>query len=95
MGMSKQMTFTLACALVLATVIPGAAGYLSARLEAIEAAERNLRAVEARLNARMVREGREAKEERPVSLPAPCVPAPVPLSSALPASFTDGLRHPR
>ena len=71
MGMSKQMTFVLACVIVLSAVIPGTVGYLSARLEAIESAERNLHALEARLHTRMAREARDA---RPVMFPAPCVP---------------------
>ncbi|MEV4892405.1 hypothetical protein AB0K48_23800 [Nonomuraea sp. NPDC055795] len=66
MGLSKQVTFSLACAVVLSALIPGAAGYLSARVESIEAAERHLHAQEARLNARL------ARETRPVSYPAPC-----------------------
>ncbi|MGR6913024.1 hypothetical protein ACU635_02065 [[Actinomadura] parvosata] len=70
MGLSKQMTFTLACAVVLSALVPGVAGYLSARLEAIETAERNLRALETRLNVR------EARDTRPVSLPAPCLRTP-------------------
>ncbi|MEU8104178.1 hypothetical protein AB0C18_10680 [Nonomuraea muscovyensis] len=80
--MSKQMTFALGCAIVLSAVIPGASGYLSARLEAVETAERNLRAVEARLNARMVRE-----DTRPVSFPAPCLRGP--------ASVAEKPRTPR
>lgn len=70
MGLSKQLTFTLACAVVLSALVPGVAGYLSARLEAIETAERNLRALEARLDVR------EARDTRPVSLPAPCLRTP-------------------
>jgi hypothetical protein len=70
MGMSKQMTFSLACLVVLSALIPGVAGYLSARLEAIEAAERNLRALETRLDLR------EARDARPVSFPAPCLRTP-------------------
>ncbi|MEV0613892.1 hypothetical protein AB0I81_11265 [Nonomuraea sp. NPDC050404] len=69
--MSRHLTFTLACAVVLSALVPGVAGYLSARLEAIETAERNLRALEARLH---VRENRDA---RPVSFPAPCLRTPV------------------
>ncbi|MFC7590638.1 hypothetical protein ACFQYP_48335 [Nonomuraea antimicrobica] len=68
--MSKQLTFTLACAVVLSAVIPGVAGYMSARLEAIDVAERNLRALEARLDVR------EARDARPVSFPAPCFRTP-------------------
>ncbi|GII93634.1 hypothetical protein [Sinosporangium siamense] len=51
MGLSKQMTFTVMCALILAAVIPGAAGYLSGRLEVVERAERDLRTLETRLAA--------------------------------------------
>ncbi|KAB8190388.1 hypothetical protein FH608_036155 [Nonomuraea phyllanthi] len=68
--MSRQMTFTLACVVVLSALVPGVAGYLSARMEAIEAAERNLHALEARLHLR------EAREARPVSFPAPCLRTP-------------------
>lgn len=51
MGRSKQMTFALALAVVLSAVGPGVAGYLSARLEGVEAAERRLRILEAQLEA--------------------------------------------
>lgn len=80
MGMSKQMIFVLACVIVLSAVIPGAVGYLSARLEAIESAERNLHALEARLHTRMAREARDA---RPVTFPAPCVPGTGPSRTQL------------
>jgi hypothetical protein len=70
MGMSKQTTFALACAVVFSALVPGLAGYLSARWEAVEAAERNLRALEAKL------ELREARDSRPVSFPAPCLRTP-------------------
>ncbi|MFI7701797.1 hypothetical protein [Nonomuraea sp. NPDC049480] len=79
--MSKQTTFALACAVVLSALVPGLAGYLSARLEAIEAAERNLRALEARLDLR------EARDARPVSFPAPCLRTPpTPRLQQLPAT---------
>ncbi|MER7500734.1 hypothetical protein [Nonomuraea pusilla] len=68
--MSRQTTFTLACAVVLSALGPGVAGYLSARLDAIESAERSLRALEARLHAR------EARDARPISLPTPCTRTP-------------------
>lgn len=64
MGMSRQMTFTLACTVVLSAIIPGAAGYLSARLEAVRAAERNLRTLEIRLRAEVVAETRNAAGRR-------------------------------
>ncbi|MEV0145131.1 MULTISPECIES: hypothetical protein [unclassified Nonomuraea] len=69
MGISKQTTFTLSCAVALSALVPGAAGYLSGRLAAVESAERELHAIETRLNAREAREDREAW---PVALPAPC-----------------------
>ncbi|MFI9593429.1 hypothetical protein [Nonomuraea sp. NPDC052265] len=69
--MSKQMTFTLACAVVLSALGPGVAGYLSARLEAIRTAERNLHALEARLDVR------QARDVRPVSFPLPCLRTPM------------------
>lgn len=71
MGMSRQMTFTLACAVVLSALGPGVAGYLSARLEAIQTAERNLHALRARLDVR------QARDVRPVSFPLPCLRTPV------------------
>ncbi|WP_336209813.1 hypothetical protein [Nonomuraea sp. LPB2021202275-12-8] len=70
MGTSKQMTFTLACAVVASALIPGVAGYVSARMEAIESAERSLRALEVRLQAR------QARGVRTVSIPVRCPRAP-------------------
>ncbi|GAA0954362.1 hypothetical protein [Nonomuraea longicatena] len=67
---SKQMTFSLACAVVLSAVVPGVTGYLSARVESLEAAERKLHAMEMRLNERSARELRPVSY--PVSYPAPC-----------------------
>ncbi len=72
MGTSKQMVFTLACTVVASALIPGLAGYVSARLEAIESAERSLRALEARLEAR------EARGVRTVSIPIRCLRPPGP-----------------
>ncbi|MFE3451339.1 hypothetical protein ACFXJ8_20680 [Nonomuraea sp. NPDC059194] len=64
--MAKQFTFMIACAAVLSTVIPGAAGYFSARMEAVEAAERRVAMMQARL----------ATKIELVSLPRPCSPVP-------------------
>ncbi|MBG0813996.1 hypothetical protein [Planomonospora sp. ID82291] len=47
--MSRQMTFTLTCAALLAAVVPGCAGYLSARLDAVDEARRRLASAEDRL----------------------------------------------
>ncbi|GGS62578.1 hypothetical protein GCM10010156_21910 [Planobispora rosea] len=49
MGVSRQASFTLACATLLAVVVPGCAGYLSARMEAVEKAYRNLASLEDRM----------------------------------------------
>ncbi|MER6944064.1 hypothetical protein ABT294_08580 [Nonomuraea sp. NPDC000554] len=70
MGVSKQMTSTLACVVVLAALGPGIAGYLSGRLEAVKSAERSLRSLEVRLHEM------EAREARPVSFPTACLPQP-------------------
>lgn len=79
MDVSKQMTFTLACAAVLSVVIPGTAGYFSARMDAVEAAELNLRVIQTRL---------QAAETRPVSLTQPCeVAPPVTNEQPPPAAF--------
>ncbi|TMR13716.1 hypothetical protein ETD86_30215 [Nonomuraea turkmeniaca] len=86
--MSKQMTFALACMVVLSALVPGVAGYLSARMEAIEAAERNLRALEARLDLR------EARDARPVSFSAPCRRTPpTPRFQQVPATALDRHKH--
>src|SRR5690606_17186980 len=52
-GMSgaRQMTFTLAFAVVLSAVGPGVAGYVSARLEGVKETERRLQVLEAELAA--------------------------------------------
>ncbi|MCG5215189.1 hypothetical protein [Streptosporangium sp. KLBMP 9127] len=50
--MSRQTTFTLACAMLLAAFVPGAAGYLSGRLEAVEIAKRDLRELQADIRSR-------------------------------------------
>ena len=53
MGMSRAVsTFTLACAMLLAAFVPGAAGYLSGRLEAVEIAKRDLRELQADIRLR-------------------------------------------
>ncbi|MGW5681806.1 hypothetical protein [Nonomuraea sp. NPDC003754] len=64
--MAKHVTFMIACAAVLSTVIPGTAGYFSARMEAVEAAELRVAMMQARL----------ANKIQMVSLPRPCSPVP-------------------
>ncbi|MFC4010942.1 hypothetical protein ACFOY2_27190 [Nonomuraea purpurea] len=85
--MSKQVTFTLASAVVLSALVPGVAGYLSARLEAIESAERNLQALETRLDIR------QARDARPVSFPAPCLRTPATPRQQVPATALGGGEH--
>jgi len=65
MGGSRQMTLALAVGVVLSAVGPGVAGYVSARLEGAEAAERRLRVLEAELRA-------HDHEVQPVSSPEAC-----------------------
>ncbi|MGI5268484.1 hypothetical protein ACQEUU_04990 [Nonomuraea sp. CA-218870] len=65
MSGSRQMTSALAVAVVLSAVGPGVAGYVSARLEGVDAAERRLRALEDELRAR-------EHAVRPVSFPEEC-----------------------
>jgi hypothetical protein len=70
MGMSRQTTLILACTMAVSFVIPGTAGYVSGKLEAIELAQRELRAREALLDAR-----ERAAAMRNVSVPAgSCTP---------------------
>ncbi|GAA2880555.1 hypothetical protein GCM10010517_43160 [Streptosporangium fragile] len=78
MEMSKQTTFALTLLVSFSVVVPGSAGYLSAKMEAIEHAHRELLALENRLRQeRLVAQAEEAERTRrtqPVSAPAraPC-----------------------
>jgi hypothetical protein len=63
MGMSRQTTFTLTCAALLSVIVPGCAGYLSAKLDAVDEARRRLASAEDRL-----RESRLGAQ--PVAAPA-------------------------
>ncbi|GAA2377950.1 hypothetical protein [Nonomuraea africana] len=86
--MSKQLTFTIACAAVLSAVIPGAAGYFSARLEAVEAAEQRVAALQQRLVTTVAK----------VSLPRPCGPAQTrtrPEREPVPAAFVPAPETPK
>ncbi|GIH90909.1 hypothetical protein ACFFMN_31970 [Planobispora siamensis] len=62
MGVSRQTTFTLACMTVLSVVVPGSAGYLSARLDAVDRAHQRLASLEERL-----REEQLARQDRTVA----------------------------
>lgn len=49
MGMSKQTTFTLTFLVGLSVIVPGCAGYLAARMDAVEQAHRELLSLESRI----------------------------------------------
>lgn len=49
MGLSKQTTFTVACALMAAAILPGLAGYVAARFEAHEQAVKEVLRLRAQL----------------------------------------------
>lgn len=51
MNRPNRMAVALVTAVVSSAVLPGVAGYVSARLDAVAAAERRLRALEARVAA--------------------------------------------
>jgi hypothetical protein len=71
MVLSKQMTFTLTCAALVTIMLSGTAGYLSARMEALDRAEQRLRMMEFKLR-------QEAVSVRPVAVPAPGAPCQAP-----------------
>ncbi len=50
MGVSRQTTFTVACALTAAAIVPGLAGYVAARFEAHEQAVREVLRLRAQLH---------------------------------------------
>jgi hypothetical protein len=59
MGLSRQMACTLALAAAAATVVPGTAGYLSARMDTVVRAEQELTArLKAADEAALLRETR-------------------------------------
>jgi hypothetical protein len=81
MGMSKQTTFTLTFLVAISAIIPGSAGYLSARMDAVEQARRELVSFESRLRqerheelAEEIELVRQARRSRTVIAagPTPC-----------------------
>lgn len=73
MGMSKQTTFTLTFLLGLSVIVPGSAGYLSARMDAVEQAHHRLVALENRLREeRLITPARQESWLRMLAAPAPC-----------------------
>ncbi|GAT68006.1 hypothetical protein PS9374_03667 [Planomonospora sphaerica] len=90
MGMSRQLTLTLTCAALLSVIVPGCAGYLSAKLDAVDEARRRLASAEdrwreSRLAAQAVAtparplcsaSGRSPARRREASVPAAFAPVP-------------------
>jgi hypothetical protein len=82
MGMSKQTTFTLTFLVAISAIVPGSAGYLSAKMDAVEQARRELVSLESRLRqerheelAEEIELARQARRSRAVTAaaPTPCV----------------------
>ncbi|MFF5209953.1 hypothetical protein [Streptosporangium sp. NPDC000396] len=72
--MSKQTTFTLTLLLGLSVVVPGSAGYLSARMDAVEQAHRELVALEIRLREeRLTVPDEQARQTETIAVPAPAL----------------------
>lgn len=69
--MSRRTAFSLACAVVISALVPGVAGYLSARMEAIEAAELRLQSIRIRLQRGTDDQARALSFPRPCTLGAP------------------------
>ncbi|MEV7009599.1 hypothetical protein [Streptosporangium sp. NPDC051022] len=62
--MSKQTTFTLTFLVGLSVIVPGCAGYLSAKMDAVERAHRELVSLETRIRQeRLVPPGLEADQD--------------------------------
>ena len=78
MGMSKQTTFTLTFLVAVSVIVPGSAGYLSARMDAVEQARSELLSLESRLReerhdalAEEIELVRQARRSRVTAEPAP------------------------
>jgi hypothetical protein len=78
MGMSKQTTFTLTFLVAVSVIVPGSAGYLSARMDAVEQARSELLSLENRLReerhdalAEEIELVRQARRSRATAEPAP------------------------
>jgi hypothetical protein len=78
MGMSKQTTFTLTFLVAVSVIVPGSAGYLSARMDAVEQARSELLSLENRLReerhdalAEEIKLVRQARRSRATAEPAP------------------------
>ncbi|MEU9834311.1 hypothetical protein AB0D67_22525 [Streptosporangium sp. NPDC048047] len=90
--MSKQTAFTLTFLLGLSVIVPGSAGYLSARIDAVEQAHRRLMALENRLREeRLITPARQESWLRTLAAPAPCPVMAQPQPRRRGAPMTAGL----
>ncbi|GAA3443572.1 hypothetical protein [Planomonospora venezuelensis] len=78
MGVSRQATFTLACVALLSVLVPGCAGYLSARMEALDQAHLRLSALEERLREANTTQARMTVAAVPIPCETPSRPRPAP-----------------
>ncbi|GAA4235454.1 hypothetical protein FHR32_003232 [Streptosporangium album] len=73
MGMSKQTTLTLTFLVGLSVLVPGSAGYLSARMDAVQRAYRDLVSLESRLrDEQLLAQASKEAQIRMVAVPLPC-----------------------
>lgn len=74
MGMSKQTTFTLTFLVGLSVLVPGSAGYLSARMDAVQRTYRDLVSLESRLREeRLLAPVQDVPQIQTIAVPAmPC-----------------------
>lgn len=74
MGMSKQTTFTLTFLVGLSVLVPGSAGYLSAKMDAVQRAYRDLVSLESRFREeQLLAPVQEEPQIQTIAVPAmPC-----------------------
>lgn len=80
MGMSKQTTFTLTFLVGLSVLVPGSAGYLSAKMDAVQRAYRDLISLESRFREeQLLAPVQEEPQIQTIAVPA--MPCEIPLLS--------------
>ncbi|MDP9847335.1 hypothetical protein [Streptosporangium lutulentum] len=90
--MSKQTTFTLTLLVAVSAIVPGSAGYLSARMDAVEQARSELLSLESRLRQERHEElAEEIELVRQARRSRAAVPAPTPCK----AMESSGQEHGR
>lgn len=80
MGMSKQTAFTLTFLVGLSVLVPGSAGYLSARMDAVQRAYRDLVSLEGRLRDEQLL-AQVSREPQIRAIAVPALPCQVPSRS--------------